>query len=237
MSKSKVIKDMGQGGAMKKLVLLVMVLGCVWFGMGTSYAVGLRTPLGQLAVSGLKIGKSYSLKALINRTYELINTGDEPLDVGIASEKPTSGEIIPGCEPVPDTKWVSLEKTRFVIGPSQVAKTDVVVTIPNEERYLGKKYLVVLASRTQGNAPIQIGLRSRLVLEVSSTPPSVDELRQKLSKPKYKNLSFDVSPYETVVEDFPLGREVDLLKEKNVKLKVINPNDEECSSCRETVWL
>ena len=211
----------------EKFVRLLMLI-CAVFGSWVfdAAAVGLRTPLGQVSVSGLKIGKSYSLKELIGRTYELINTGDDPLQIRVESQKPRSSEMIPNTEPIPDPAWVAIERSRFTLGPSQVAKSDLVITIPKDEKHLGKRYLVMIQGHTEGKASIQFGLRSRMVLEISSTPPSVDELRAKLAKPKYKNLSFDLSPYEAVAENFPLGRRVNLLKDKNIKLKLINPNDE-----------
>ena len=189
-------------------------------------AAGLRTPFGQVKMEGLKIGKSYSLKQLTNRTYEIVNTGNDPMELRIEPVGPQKHEMAKGYEPIPDPNWIAVERREFVIGPSQEARTDFTVTVPHDEKLLGKKYQVMIQSTSVGTEFIQIGLRSKMLLDISSTPPTIDELKQKLVKKAYGNLNFNLSPYEAHVDDFPLGKKVELAKERNVILKIINPNDE-----------
>jgi len=208
-------------------VWLCLILLAFWALPSQVQAYGLRTSFGEVKISGLSVGGSYSLKDLINKPFEVTNTSDEPLAVVFGIDKPLKEDLALGSEPIPDTHWLTLEKTRISVGPSQVARTNLTISIPNDAALMGHKYMVIVVSRSEGQGGVQVGLRSKLLLDISSLPRTGEELRKKLSQPKYKDITFDVSPYETLLEHFPLGKKVDLTKEKNVKFKIVNPNDEQ----------
>jgi hypothetical protein len=138
------------------------------------YPVGLSTPFGELEISNLEIGKSYSVKNLTGVTLKVTNTGNEPVDIKIDVVIPQVDSLKKGYEALPDSSWVKLEKDYFPqVKPKERAETDIHITIPNSYLYLGKKYQVYLWSHTtgEGGTIIAVGLNSRLLLNTSSEQP------------------------------------------------------------------
>jgi len=131
--------------------------------------VGIKTTFAKVIVSNLLIGKTYSLKQYINLPYEITNTSQVPVSVNLTVDKPASGETTLGFESVPDVRWITFKKPRLEVGPNQSAQSDITIAVPNDKRLLGKKYLAMIDARTIGPGTIQLGLRSRLLLEISRT--------------------------------------------------------------------
>jgi hypothetical protein len=62
--------------------------------------------------------------------------------------------------------WVSLAQLNFSnIQPRASAETDVVITIPADAQYKGKKYQVFIWSHTVGRK-IGVGLKSKLLITI-----------------------------------------------------------------------
>jgi len=134
---------------------------------GTLDAAGLTTGFSEVSLSDLKIGKSYSTKETAGLPLVVVNTGDEPIDLKVELLLPQPSELKEGFEPIPDLTWIKLEKTEFKdIKPNDAAMTDVVISIPDDARYSGKKYQVFIWSHTVGRR-IGVGLKSKLLFAVS----------------------------------------------------------------------
>lgn len=127
-------------------------------------AGGLSTTFSEVTLEDLETGKTYSTKETANMPLEVANTGKEPVNLKVELIMPQAEELKKGFEPIPDLSWVKLEKTEFNnIKPNEKAVTDVVFSIPNTEKYMGKKYQVFIWSHTFGTN-IGIGLKSKLLM-------------------------------------------------------------------------
>lgn len=95
--------------------------------------------------------------------------------------------------------------------------TDVIVTIPSDKKYLGKKYQAYIWSHTvgKGKLPIALGLKSRLLLEIS-------EKERDLSQEFAGRLDFAVFPDEMVLENVKIGEVCDIKKVVGKVLEVKN---------------
>ena len=188
-------------------------------------AIGMRTKFGQVIVNGVKIGQTYSLNNLIKLPLRLINTGDrtETLRIDII---PVKGAVVPGYEPIPDTSWLKLEKQDFTVEPNHEAVTDVIISIPNDPQLLGRRFEAMIWSHTTTKQGVyNVGLQSQLLLGISSVLPSEEELKKKFVDHQAANLDFTLFPTDGLAEDLPLGREIDLKKERKLSIKLVNPND------------
>jgi hypothetical protein len=131
------------------------------------YAGGLSTTFGEVKLENLKIGEEYSMEEAAEFPLVVQNTSDEQLAIKVEILYPKKEELKEGFEPIPDISWISLEKEQFSLKPQEGAKTDVIIKIPNDKKYLGKKYQVYLWSHTVGRS-LGVGLKSRLLFTITS---------------------------------------------------------------------
>lgn len=199
------------------VLALVLTLSAV-----PARASGLRTTFGEVRIRNLKIGQTYSLFQLLNLPLRVVNTGSEAADVRIETV-PVTTDLVKGYEQAPD--WLRIEQTTFTIAPNREIATDLTVTIPNDPKLLGRRYQADIWSHTTNMAAMLVGLQSRLLIEIDSTPPTEEELKKKFVNEALSNLDFTISPLDAEVSDVPLGRDVDLRKERKLAIKVVNPND------------
>jgi hypothetical protein len=215
------MKNRGPRNLLAAFLAAVFILTAV-----PAQAIGLRTKFGKVQVRGLKIGQTYSLNKLLSLPYRLVNTGGRTEEVRL-DVVPLSGEPQPGYEPIPDVNWVTLEKHEFSVAPNHEAVSDVIISIPNDAKLLGKRYEVHLwAHTTAKEGMFNVGLESSLLLEIASVPPTEEELKKKFVDRRVANLDFTLYPTEGLAEDVPLGKDFDLKKERKMGLKLVNPNDQ-----------
>ena len=190
----------------------------------TVSASGLRTPFGEVIVRNIKIGQTYSLYKLVNLPLRVVNTGEEEVDLRVETIAIRPEEVKTGYEAA-GLDWVRVERSSFTLGPNREAVTDLIITIPNDPALLGRRYESDVWSHTVNSTALQVGLRSRLLLHIDSAPPSDEELKKKFVDESLANLDFTVMPINAQIADIPLGRELDLRKERKISIKLINPND------------
>lgn len=107
---------------------------------------------------------SFSTKEVANLPLIVVNTGKEPIDLKVELLIPGPSELKSGFEPIPDLDWIKLEGTDFKgIKPNESATTDVIISIPNEEKFLGKRYQIFIWSHTSGER-IGVGLKTNKLL-------------------------------------------------------------------------
>jgi hypothetical protein len=189
-------------------------------------ASGLRTPFGEVVVRNLKIGQTYSLYKLVNLPLRVINTGDADVDLSIETIESTSDTLRAGYEALPNVEWIKVETSSFTLGPNREASSDLILSIPNDPKLLGRRFEGHIWSHTRSlHGTYGVGIISRLMLHIDSTPPTEDELKKKFVDERVANLDFTVLPSENDIGIIPLARDIDLRKEKKVAIKLINPND------------
>ena len=129
-------------------------------------ASGLTTAFSEVTLENLEIGKSYSTKEVANLALEVVNTGKEEVDLKMELLMPQEQELKQGYEPIPSLSWIKLEKTEFTkIMPNHTAVTDVLISIPDQKEYKGKKYQAYIWSHTVGET-VGVGLKSRLLIVI-----------------------------------------------------------------------
>lgn len=149
---------------MKRRILFITI--CILFLSGQLvYAMGLSTTFGQVRVDNVKIGQTYSMEKDAETPLIIKNTSDIELALKIDVLKPKENELIEECEAIPDTSWITLEQNSFVLPPKNEISTDVIISIPDEERYKGKRYQVYIWSHTTGS--IAVGLKSKLLISIA----------------------------------------------------------------------
>ena len=210
---------------MRNILTLVMLLLAA--APLPSSAAGLRTKFGEVVVQGLKIGRTYSLKDLVNLPYSVVNTGDEETELLIDVVWATSDVVKVGYEQIGALDWVKLAETRFVVAPNREVASDLTISIPNDPSLLGRRFQASIWARTRSmKGMLAAGMQSRLLIHIDSTPPTEEELKRKFVNKRLANLEFSIMPTYGKALDVPLGRPVDLRKHAKVSVKIINANPE-----------
>lgn len=184
---------------------------------------GLRTTFGEVVIRNLKIGQTYSLYKLLNLPLRVVNTSDASVDLRIETVR--ADTLSKGYEPVPSMDWVRVAQSTFTVAPNHEAVSDLIVTIPNDPSLLGRRFQADIWSHTTDLKALLVGVQSRLLIHIDSTPPTEEELKKKFVDVSVANLDFTVLPVSGEAADVPLGRTVDLRKERKISIKLINPND------------
>lgn len=132
----------------------------------SAFAGGLSTNFGEVLVENLALNKSYSMERDAKTPLIITNTSDQKINLKMEVLSPQEGELKEGFEPIPDIEWIQLKQKEFVLKSGKSAKTDVIISIPDDKKHLGKKYQVYIWSHTVGRA-IGVGLKSKLLLTIS----------------------------------------------------------------------
>jgi len=131
----------------------------------TCRADGLRTGFGKVVLENVPIGKAYSMRRDSKFPLVIKNESSKSVNLRLEVLIPKAGEVQTGYEPLPDDKWITLENNNFTVEPNGEAETDVIINIPDDRQYLGRKFHVFILSCTTGES-LGIGLKSKLLFSV-----------------------------------------------------------------------
>ena len=152
---------------------LILFLSIIVILSNIAFAGGLSTTLTEVKIEGAKPDVIYSIKEQAGKPLIVKNTTEtRSVDIAIEAEKPVDYNLVPGYEPIPDLSWVVIEKNYFEnVMPGESAETDIMIKIPDDEKYSEKKYQVYIYSHTAGKDMMRMGLMSRILIETAKFPP------------------------------------------------------------------
>jgi hypothetical protein len=168
-------------------------------------ARGLGTSLGEVVVENLQVGQTYSLKQLANVRLNVANNSDDSVILRMDVLSPDSTELRKGSSKIPDIAWLKLSQNTFALGPNQIALSDITISIPDDNRYLGKKYQVTIWSHTipgaGGGMALGLGLKSRVIFTTDSTRVSAKEI----VKSSDASVELALNPEKMFLDEVELG--------------------------------
>jgi hypothetical protein len=200
------------------LIGACLLLASIALGSG-----GLSTQTAAVVIENLKVGHTCSLKALANYQLRITSTCDSPVSLRMDVLLPDSSELKKNAAIIPDTSWVQLIPARFEMEPQGTAAADIVITIPDDDQYLGRKFQVMVWSHTVGSSFIQLGLKSRIIFTVDSARADPSEVVSSAGT----GLNLGVEPAVISVEGVKLGTTWDLEQESGTVLRVTNRGEQQ----------
>jgi len=190
-------------------------------------ARGLSTSLGEVVVENLQVGQTYSLKQLANLRLTVTNNSDDSVALKMDILSPDSSQLKKGSSPIPDILWLKLSQSAFVLGPNEIALSDITLSIPDENRYLGKKYQVAIWSHTvalAGSAmSLGLGLKSRIIFTTDTARVPAN----KIVKSSDASVELVLKPANLFLDDVELGTVYDPEARKGTVLTVSNQSGHE----------
>ncbi len=196
------------------------------------WAGGLRCSVGEVVINNLKIGQTYSLKALANLPLVLTNTSDRPVHILVDALVPDSSELRVEARPIPNACWASAAPDSFDLGPRETKSVEMLLSIPDDETLFGRKFQVTFWSHTMAQAGdlLAYGINTRVIF-------SIDQVRDTTSVVPSGDLSLSLTPAAMTLDGIVPGREYrleDLLHDPlvvrntsnrplSVELRALNP--------------
>jgi len=214
----------------KRLLFFVVMASCpsVW-------GIGITMRFVDVTLENVQPGDSINLRAMKNLPLVVLNpdkTGGG-VDILIESLIPVAKETKPGYEPIPDPNWLKIVPDRYHLGPKASASSDMIVTIPNDPKLIGHHYEAIIwahttiKNRLESNGVVfQTGLRARVRMSIGTVGPAELQREKLLKKLASINVDFAVAPESLFVQNFPLGKWVDLKAERKMSFKIINQADD-----------
>lgn len=202
------------------IIAPVLVLALTAMTPQSTIAGGLSTHLGEVVVTNLQIGQTYNLRDLANLQITVTNTGKEAVILKMDVLRPESRELRQGAIAVPDISWVSLTKNSFTLERMKVASSDIIISIPDEPQYLGKKFQVIIWSHTvsAGSTFMEVGLKSRIIFSTDSVKADVG----KQVTSSAASLDFSLQPEEIHLDNVPAGMSYDITEKTGSVLTITN---------------
>ncbi len=190
-------------------------------------AAGLSTSLGEVVVENLQVGQTYSLKQLANVRLSVANNSDDSVALKMDILSPDSSELRKGSSQIPDISWLKLSPDNFVLGPNEIALSDITLSIPDENRYLGKKYQVAIWSHTVALAgralSLGLGLKSRIIFTTDTARAPAN----KIVKSSDASVELVLNPANLFLDDVEPGTAYDPEARKGSVLTVSNHSGHE----------
>jgi hypothetical protein len=150
--------------------------------LSVAAAATLSTNYADMTVDNLKPGGVYNLTEVANFPMWVGYRGDDAMDVMIEPMAPLANDLKQGYQPIPDPSWIGVSKNRLSLLPDESENLDVTISIPNDARYLGKKYQAYLyvasvqPDGTQGGLAVLLALKGRILFSIASAPATEEEL-------------------------------------------------------------
>jgi hypothetical protein len=191
---------------------------------------GIRTDFGDVLIENLGIGQTYNLRDLAGTPMKVTNTGMATVNLSMDVIVPTASFITAqrrdmGFEPIPSIGWVTLSQSQFMVPSGESAYTDVIIKIPNDPKYYGKRYQADIYSRTVGTNFLQVGVWSHLQITIVKSPEEQAQMEKNHKNGVVANMDYTLLPDKLVIENFPLGRAVDVKKEIKKTMMIANSGE------------
>lgn len=193
----------------------------------TAVYAGISTTFADIVLENLQIGRSYNLRTTKNVPMTIKNAGNETVDVAITAAKPEKNDLKSGYEPIPDSGWIQVVPNKYRLGPFEKGSSDVIITIPNDEKLIGRHFQVRLLSASlpvpapAGQLVVATGTSTRFRFSIGTMGPEV--LKAEKIRKKMMTLDFEMTPVNiNINEPVELGKKIDLRKENGIKFMLIN---------------
>lgn len=212
---------------MKRLIALTALL-TAW-SAPEARAAGLSTNLGQATIANVPVGSTISLRDVSGVFYKVTNTARSREEVlaSVMNADPARDKMQEGYEPLPPDVKVSLSRNSFVLAPGQQGAADIQVFVPKDPKHLGKKYQfhIYAHGAPDGKRMFAVGLKSRILLNVSSVLMSPEEIQR--SQQVIDDLNFHLNPFKIEAGELLMGRRVDVSEELGKSFRIINLSDKD----------
>ncbi len=197
---------------------------CLFLLLGTIawQKLGLAVRFPEIEMENVPLDSVINLRQARGVPYVVINGSDFPIDVSVAPEVPVPGPSGAKLdfEPIPNPEWLKIVPNRFKLGPGDIGSAEVILTVPNDPKLVGRHFQVNIHAGSDNEGEIAVGINSFIRFTVGALGPSSAKKEKK--RLVLSALDLDMTPPTQRLDNVPLGKSVSLKEMKNVLLKVTN---------------
>jgi hypothetical protein len=186
---------------------------------GAEADIGLGARFGDVILEGAQTGRTYNLREAAHVPFGIENKGDAETEVVIDFSAPGQYGLAKDYEPIPDPSWFKSIPARMRIGPKSVGFFDLLLTIPDDPKLVGKHFQAVVKARMDGTELLAVAIENRVRISIG---PGPDSLKAEKKKKAMQQLDFDVTPQSLFIGAVPLGKKFDVRKEQKKTIRVAN---------------
>ena len=193
---------------------------------GLLSAGGLSTNVGEVVIENLQVGQKYNLNDLANLRLSVYNTSDQTVNLQMDVLSPDQSELRLEAEPVPDLSWITMDQTEFILEAGEQALSEISITIPDDDCFLGRKFEFIVWSHTvpgtAGGMFLACGFKSRVIFTTYEVRADGVYQVQK----SQASVNFSIVPEEIRVQEVSTGALYDITEHDGTQLKLTNLGDE-----------
>jgi hypothetical protein len=212
-----------------KFVIIALAVTMLFSAFNMLFAAGLSTNYSDVYLDNLKIGGAYNLSKTVNLPMWVMQKGGGKVDVVIETTIPGSIDLKQGYESIPDKSWITYSKTNLSLLSGEGGNVDVTITIPNDKKYMGKKYMAHvfitgLPSKGEGGVSIALGIKGKIYMTIAGDKLTDKEQKELKAQKNTSSQGLIIVPEKFYAEGTGGGAAVKVTE--NEPLKLINPSKE-----------
>lgn len=119
-----------------------------------------------LYADGLEIGKTTDFKKEKRRPIKVTNRSDTTLKLNFVSTSWDKSFPLGDYEPAPDPDWLKFDPVELESQGDSISSAYPIITIPNDEKYYGKKYAFLI--RTELKMGVELEYFNRIYIKVKA---------------------------------------------------------------------
>ena len=205
-----------------RTALAFAVLAGPWSGVRSASAVdiGIASRFSDVILENLSIGGNYNMTQIKNLPLTIINNSSIEMPMQVEVEAPAKTELQEGYEPIPDVTWVKILPSQFTLAPHARNLSDIVISIPNDPKLVGKSYQVMFWAHSVQQGFLGVGVRVRVRFSIATSSPESKKLEAQ--KKRMLDLNFRLDPIVANAGSVKPGESLNLNKDRDVNIKLVN---------------
>ncbi len=193
-------------------------------------SVSIGTRYGTIVLEDVSPGRVYNLTEMRDMPYLVINRGSRKGNVKISVIPPQNPRD--GYEPIPDPGWLNVRPSEFELDAGERMPASLILSVPDDEKYAGRHYHALLRVENVGSGFFGAAVVNNFYFSVGT--PGPETVKEAKAKEVLSDLNYDVNP-ESLYLDIPSGERVDILKELDKSLQIINRGRQDVKLAVESV--
>lgn len=203
---------------MKKIIFLIFLL-FIW--AISLWSGSLSTGFVEILIQNLQPGKSCSLEKIAKYPYKLKNKSNKKIKVRVQAKYSDKKYLREKFNHIPDINWVKIMPKIIEIEPGEEGAADIIINIPDKEKYYNKRYQVNILAETVNIDKNRKAFRIGLALESVLLFTTLKKGFTIKHSPKPINLNYELIPGHLNITNIQIKNTHKLIK-KDYELKVIN---------------
>ena len=180
--------------------------------------IGLSSQFVDVVLEGLRPGGVYNIRELKGVPYTIKNRGTSQADVAVEVIAPVKDALLTPYEVIPDPTWIQVSPSRLRLGEGEMGFSDLVISIPNDEKLLGRHFHAQIWGRMIDTGMLTVGVKSNIRFSIGKGPETLAEEKRRKAM---VDLNYDLWPNALYVKNARTGA-YDVKREEKRSFKITN---------------